>query len=226
MRHHLAAASKADAVDEKQKGELSYENIISVGSFSKTLCPGIRVGWLECSTKIIERLVKNGAVWSGGCICQFNSLIVQNVLNKGLLEPFIQNMRALNQKQYSALSSSLQEYLPSAEFLEAKGGYFVWIKLNAKPAQTDDAGARSPKRPKTSSAVVDSAKFLAFAREKHHVTFKAGGPFFTGHDLVTPPPVKCDGYIRLCFARESADVIREGVKRIGAAWTQFEKEFL
>jgi len=189
--------------------------------------------------------MKNGTVWSGGCICQFNSLVVQSVLKKNLLLPYIAETRERNVKQYQALTTAISQHFSegTAVFNSACGGYFVWIKLSVPTSPSSSTsfsessmttvadGSRSPKRVKTMSAtssdspssptVVDTAQFLAFAKKEYKVSFKAGAGFFSSHDLSSPPPEKCDTFIRLCFAREEATLISEGVKRIGLAWTHF-----
>jgi DNA-binding transcriptional MocR family regulator len=60
--------------------------ILSLGSFSKILAPGLRLGWIQSSPKLIERLVKRGAVNSGGCLNHFTSNVVRHAIELGLQE--------------------------------------------------------------------------------------------------------------------------------------------
>ncbi|CAM9386625.1 unnamed protein product, partial [Ectocarpus fasciculatus] len=61
--------------------EMGYSHVYSMGSFSKVLCPGLRVGWIETANDVdVLELKMLAAERSGGCMCQFTSCLVASIL--------------------------------------------------------------------------------------------------------------------------------------------------
>jgi DNA-binding transcriptional MocR family regulator len=60
--------------------------VLSLSSFSKILAPGLRLGWIQSSPKLIERLLSNGVVNSGGSLNHFTSNVVRHAIDLGLQE--------------------------------------------------------------------------------------------------------------------------------------------
>ena len=58
-------------------------NILSLGSFSKILAPGLRLGWIQTSPPLMERLLDSGVINSGGSFNHFTSLVVREAHRPG-----------------------------------------------------------------------------------------------------------------------------------------------
>lgn len=67
--------------DEDYKG-----NVISNGSFSKILSPGIRLGWMECSPRCLEAFYMSGVLKSGGAANHYTAGIISSLIQLGLAE--------------------------------------------------------------------------------------------------------------------------------------------
>jgi DNA-binding transcriptional MocR family regulator len=108
---------------------VDHENVISLGSFSKILAPGLRLGWLQANPTIIKRLTGSGLLDSGGGMNPFTSAIVRGVIDTGDLKRNIAQLVEVYSARVSALDASLRRCLPEAEFITPQGGYFFWVRL-------------------------------------------------------------------------------------------------
>ncbi|KAG5188877.1 hypothetical protein JKP88DRAFT_353273 [Tribonema minus] len=107
------------------------QRVVSISSFSKVLCPGIRVGWIHsANVDLVSRIRGSGVFVSGGVSCQFTSRMVAHAMQTGALEEHLaQNCTQLGAKA-RALSSALSKYLPpGCTFAPPRGGYFLWLGL-------------------------------------------------------------------------------------------------
>jgi DNA-binding transcriptional MocR family regulator len=107
----------------------SVEQIISVNSFSKILAPGIRLGWIQAHTNIINRLVDSGLLESGGGLSPFSSALIRHLIESGDLEENIKNLRQEYSIRLDAMGVAILRYLPESRWVLPQGGFFFWIRL-------------------------------------------------------------------------------------------------
>ncbi len=104
--------------------------VMSLGSFSKILGPGLRLGWIQCLPEYITALVKNGVLQSGGGINLFTAAIVESAIELGIQDEYLSIARNIYNKRRLFMLSVLKDELPiGVNFTEPKGGFFVWLKL-------------------------------------------------------------------------------------------------
>ncbi len=103
--------------------------VLSLGSFSKLLGPGLRLGWAHGAPALIERLSQHGAIRSGGCLNPVVAHLVHPLLDDGFLRAHVAQLREVFAERSQALTQVLRERLPSARFIAPQGGYFCWVEL-------------------------------------------------------------------------------------------------
>jgi len=118
------------------------ENVIAMGSFSKILAPGLRLGWLHAHPSIIKRLATCGLLDSGGGMNPFTSAIVRGVIEDGDLERNISHLIEVYGQRMKAMEAALRRRLPQAEFATPRGGYFFWVHLPG--VDTQELRSRAP----------------------------------------------------------------------------------
>ena len=102
--------------------------VLSLGSFSKILAPGLRLGWVQAHPALIRRFVQAGMVASGGGLNHFTSVLVHATLELGLLAQNIATLRATYGARVQALAVALRVHLPGQVcFTTPAGGYFFWL---------------------------------------------------------------------------------------------------
>jgi DNA-binding transcriptional MocR family regulator len=101
-------------------------DIISLGSFSKILAPGLRLGWLQASPKVIKGICQSGLLDSGGGLNPFTSGIVRSALELGLVEENLSLLKQTYGRRMQTMCSALRRKLPaSVQFTEPAGGFFI-----------------------------------------------------------------------------------------------------
>lgn len=106
------------------------EGVLSIGSFSKTLAPGLRLGWLVGSTGAIQRFVNCGTTQMGGGANPFAAHIVAEYCCEGYWEAHIARLRALYRQRCDVALSALREYMPKGvTWTQPEGGFFLWLTL-------------------------------------------------------------------------------------------------
>jgi 2-aminoadipate transaminase len=109
--------------------------VVYASSFSKTVCPGIRVGYLVGPTDLIAAIARiaTNTYISPNMVAQS---IVYEFCASGAIERSIETVRTALAKRALTLSEALRRELPEAEFVQPDGGYFMWVTL---PPGTDVA---------------------------------------------------------------------------------------
>jgi DNA-binding transcriptional MocR family regulator len=104
------------------------EKVVYASSFSKTVCPGIRVGYLIGPAELIARIVKlaTNTYISPSMVAQ---AIVYQFAVSGALERSVETVREALRERASTLAEALRRELPDAHFVEPEGGYFLWLDL-------------------------------------------------------------------------------------------------
>ena len=162
--------------------------VISLGSFSKILGPGLRTGWLQARPPMIQRFATAGLTISGGGLNHFTSTLVHAVLEQGMLQDNIAILRSTYGERVSAMSAAVRKHLGDAvDFTAPGGGYFFWLTFN--DGTNTDA-------------------LLPIAQE-HGVNYRPGTAFSASGAFTNA--------IRLAFALYEPDMLAEGVRRIAEA---------
>lgn len=109
---------------------LTDGNILCLGTFSKILAPGLRVGWIEVSEALMPRILASGWVNSGGAINQMASFIAADYLQQGTQAAHLFTLRRTLAARAGAMQSALDANLSElATWTAPSGGYFFWLRL-------------------------------------------------------------------------------------------------
>jgi 2-aminoadipate transaminase len=160
--------------------------VLYLSTFSKTLAPGFRVGWMVAPPALTEKFetAKQSTDLTSGILDQH---IVHEAVRRGVVDRLAPQLRALYQHKRDVMEQSIRERLGSRLTWPApKGGFFVWATL------PDGC---------TDTALLERAL-------EHGLVFVVGSAFHvdgSGHDT-----------IRLSFSAPSPERIREGVKRLAS----------
>ncbi|WP_425085615.1 PLP-dependent aminotransferase family protein [Ruegeria profundi] len=185
LRYDGAPIPPILALEQARKGSIEDCRTIYCGSFSKTLSPGLRVGWVVAAKPIISQLVlmKQAADLHSATI---NQMAVHQVA-QACFESHIPKVRQTYRARRDAMLAALQAHMPDCvSWTKPEGGMFVWLTL---PAGTSGAA------------------LLARALDTVKVAFVPGQAFF--------PDGSGENTIRLSFSNSDEDTIREGIRRLG-----------
>lgn len=104
-------------------------NVIHVGTFSKVLAPGLRVGWVIAEAEVIDRLVqaKQAADLHTSTFCQH---VVLELIRNGILEAQIPKLREAYRFRRDAMLTALEKYFPAGcAWTRPSGGMFLFLTL-------------------------------------------------------------------------------------------------
>ena len=185
LRYEGEAIPPILSLELARKGSLESCRTIYCGSFSKTLSPGLRVGWVVAAKPIISQLVlmKQAADLHSATI---NQMAVYQVA-RASFDTHIPMLRNVYGARRDAMLAALEEHMPKeVQWTKPEGGMFVWITLPSG---------------------MDGADLLSRALETVKVAFVPGQAFF--------PDETGANTIRLSFSNSDEDTIREGIRRLG-----------
>ena len=161
---------------------------ISLGSFSKILSPGLRLGWVHACPHIIRRFVESGVAASGGGLSHFAATIAHATLELGLLQENIDTLRQVYGQRHDDVAGLLRaEFGETVDFTPPGGGYFYWLMF------TDG---------------VNTDALLPAARESG-VSYRPGSAF-SASDAFTDA-------LRISISLYETDELAEGIRRLGRA---------
>jgi 2-aminoadipate transaminase len=117
-----------DAPPPQAMRSVEEDGVIYLGTFSKTLAPGFRVGWALAPHAIREKLIlaNEAAVLSPS---SFSQLMISEYLNTADWRGQINTFRGIYHERRDAMLSALSEYLPQLSWTVPNGGFYVWATL-------------------------------------------------------------------------------------------------
>ncbi len=194
----LFSQHDAVVVEDDPYGELRFVGVapqsmrswldgkaVLLGSFSKTIAPGLRLGWVCAKHETMDKLVvaKQASDLHSNSLCQ---RIVHQYLMSNDVDRHIETIIAAYKKQRDIMVAAIEENFPAeVHFTRPEGGMFLWVTL-----------------PERLSAL---ELFDHAVREK--VAFVPGTPFFVDGGGTNS--------MRLNFSNENEDRIKEGIRRLG-----------
>jgi 2-aminoadipate transaminase len=162
--------------------------VFYVGTFSKLMAPGLRVGWTVASADMIARMIQ---LKSDGGSCPLTQRIITEFLAGGRLQPHIERVQMTYRQNRDAMVAALRRDLPEASFEGPDGGYYVWVTL---PDGADgDAIARS---------AIEGG-----------VTVLPGSKFFASSDVPHPK-----NHLRIAYSHATPEEIDDGIRRLATAF--------
>ena len=117
--------------------------VVRLGTFSKILGPGLRVGWLEGPRSLVEALASRGSRRSGGGSSHLAAMLVASVLAGDGYDRHVSAVRDVLRRRWAAVATTLTREAPDWRYDEPQGGYFAWLKVPAdQPPQALVATAK------------------------------------------------------------------------------------
>ena len=185
--------------DRKEDHDYGSGHVISNGSFSKILAPGVRIGWIESSEDIIKKLLSCGMIISGGSLNPVTSGILAAGIKLGLQMKHIQFLREDYCKRMSSACDIFKDNLPLGfECKNPGGGYFLWVTgpLNS----------------------FDSTKFSDFCLDKYKVKVLSGHRCSSvSKDAIVNVALKtmlCTNAFRISIAYYEHDELCQAIRKI------------
>jgi len=171
----------------------SGRGVIRVGSFSKTVGPGLRLGWITAEPRVVRTLAGRGFVDSGGGLNHAVALTMAVMGSSGGYDAHVRAIQAVYRAQRDALVAALHAELPGVEVTVPLGGWFLWLPL---PGGISATG-------------------LLAAAERHSVSFLPGALFH-------PQPAR-DDHFRLSFSLYEPAELAEAARRLGRAYAEMRR---
>jgi len=141
---------------------LDEDGVIYLGSFSKTLAPGFRVGWALAPHAIREKLIlaAESAILSPS---SFSQLVVSEYLSTTDWRAQIDTFRGVYRERKDAMIEALGEYLPQLSWTNPNGGFYVWVTM----PDMLDSKQMLPRAVKELVAYTPGTAFFADGRGRH-----------------------------------------------------------
>jgi 2-aminoadipate transaminase len=188
---HLPPLVVLDRENLRRDNGYSIGNVIYLSTFSKTLSPGLRLGWIVAPPEVVTKLVqlKQGADLHTST---FGQMVAYEVARDGFLDEHIKLIRRVYGERRNVMLEALEEFCPpEVSWTRPLGGLFLWVTL---PHGMD-------------------CHRLFDAAIKENVAFVPGDSFYSGNGYGE------EGlrHLRLNFSNAQPEQIREGIRRLATA---------
>ena len=162
-------------------------NVIYTSTFSKTLAPGLRLGWIVAPVEVIKRCVqaKQGMDLHTSSFVQ---MVAYEVAKDGFLEQHVRRIRQVYAHRRDVMLAAMERYFPEeVQWTRPAGGLFLWAWMPEG---------------------MDAAALLKVAVDTQRVAFVPGHAFY--------PDGQGKNTMRLNFSNAAPEMIEEGIRRLGA----------
>lgn len=199
----LAKGYYIPIIDDNPYGELRYKGeevpslkslggdlVVQLGTFSKIISPGIRIGWIAASTEVmvVFEKMKQGTDLHTNTLAQY---VIYEYVKAGHLDRHIEKIKESYAKRMKVMLKALEDYFPEEiSWTKPEGGLFLWVELPKEVSATE---------------LFDKA-----IQEK--VAYVPGKFFFARGDR--------DNTLRLNFCTMSEKMIEEGIKRLARVFKE------
>jgi len=162
------------------------DSVIYASTFSKTIAPGLRLGWVVASAEVLSRLLILKQA-SDLHTSSFDQRVAHAFLMQNDQTAHLERIRNAYGERFDVMNEALRKEMPTGyTWTQPEGGMFLWV---------------------TGPKELDGLSLLARAIE-HKVAFVPGRDFFPGDGG--------NNHLRLNFSNSAPERIREGVRRLGA----------
>jgi 2-aminoadipate transaminase len=188
---HLMPLIALDRQNVGNDDDYSRGNVIYLSTFSKTLAPGLRLGWIIAPPDVIAKLVqlKQGADLHTSTFAQ---MVAYEVAHDEFLDEHIKLIRKMYGERRDVMLHALEEYVPpEVSWTRPQGGLFLWVSL--------PEGINCHQ--------------LCEAAIKENVAFVPGDSFYSGNGFEG----ESRRHFRLNFSNAEPNQIREGIRRLSVA---------
>ena len=192
LRFEGAAVPPILALDIARTGHIDRSRTIYCGTFSKTVAPAYRVGWICAAEPLIQKLVlvKQAADLHSSTV---NQMVMERIVSTSY-DQLVEAARTLYRTKRDVLLAALDRDMPAGvSWTRPEGGLFVWVTLPEG---------------------IDGADLLARAIAEQRVAFVPGSAFFASDRRANT--------IRLNFSSPSTGQIEEGIRRLGTLLRQIQ----
>jgi 2-aminoadipate transaminase len=185
---HLPPLVVLDRKNLRRDDGYSTGNVIYLSTFSKTLAPGLRLGWIIAPPEVIAKLVqlKQGADLHTSTFVQ---MVAYEVTRDNFLDAHVKLIRRVYGERRDVMLAALKEFFPPAvTWTHPKGGLFLWVTL---PEGMD-------------------SQLLFETALNENVAFVPGDSFYVNEN-------QGRRHLRLNFSNAQPEQIREGIRRLSLA---------
>jgi 2-aminoadipate transaminase len=172
------------------KGFDRTDIVFALGTVSKLVAPGLRIGWIVTSPEMIARLAQ---LKSDLGSCPLTQRIILEFCRGGYLDAHIRKVQDTYRKHRDTMVAALRRELPEVSFVIPHGGYYLWLTL----PEHIEADKLAPRALQEGVEIVPGSKFFAGKGPKG-----LGAP---------------KNHIRLCYSHAVPEEIEEAVKRLARA---------
>ncbi|MFF5993645.1 PLP-dependent aminotransferase family protein [Lysinibacillus sp. KU-BSD001] len=170
------------------------ENSILLGSFSKTVTPGMRLGWIVTKNKELMAHIETAKQATDLHTNIFSQYVIHDYLTNNEYQEHVDKIINLYREQSDAMLAAIEKYFPpTVSYTKPDGGMFIWVTL--------EKGVRA-------------LELFEKAMEEK-VAFVPGDPFYTHPENINT--------FRLNYTNSTPEVIEEGIKRLGKILHQYSK---
>jgi 2-aminoadipate transaminase len=164
--------------------------VMYLGTFSKILSPGIRLGWVVAPPPVLEK-INLGKQGADLCTSTLSQLMVQAYFEQGRWREYVQSLTEVYRARRDTMLDALADHFPpQAEWTRPGGGLFIWATL---------------------PDFIDTTDLLARALRENVAFVPGSAAFLDGRGQSS---------MRLNFSASDGDAIREGIRRIGEVVTE------